>query len=236
MSRPHNTRKIHRELAHHRFKPAGVPSTELPIVKLTLDEAEAIALADLEGLYQEAAARELEVSRATFGRILASAHAKIADAIINGKLLLIEGGAVETCQKRRQAMKVAIAVNENQIEDHFGQCRKIRVFTVIPGQAEPSASDFPLPAEMGCRSGLAPLLARSGVTHVIAARMGGGVRSAFESQGVTVIAGVTGDVSAAVTALAMGRLSEGTATCEGHDGGHEHGHHQDGTSGGCCHG
>jgi predicted DNA-binding protein (UPF0251 family)/predicted Fe-Mo cluster-binding NifX family protein len=202
----------------------------LTIINLTLDEAEAIALSDLEGRYQEAAARELEVSRATYGRILASAHAKIADAIINGKLLLIEGGAVETCRKRNKTMKVAVAVNENQIEDHFGQCRKIRLYEVIPGNSSVSAIDFPLPSEMGCRSGLAPILARAGITHVIAARMGGGVRNAFESHGVTVIGGVSGDVSAAVSALAMGTLREGTANCDGHHEGHEHGN-----GGACCH-
>ena len=235
MSRPTSTRKVQRELQHHRFKPAGIPSSDLPVINLTLDEAEAIALSDLEGRYQEAAARELEVSRATYGRILASAHAKIADAIINGKLLLIEGGVVETCQKRNRIMKVAVAINANQIEDHFGQCRKIRIFEVVPGQTNAATSDFPLPNEMGCRSGLAPILARSGVTHVIAARMGGGVRNAFESHGVTVIAGVTGDGPAAVMALSMGTLKEGPANCEGHQEGQEHGEHRHGEGEGCCH-
>ncbi len=233
MSRPVSTRSIKRELKHHRFKPAGTPLPDLPVVNLTLDEAEAIALSDLEGKYQEAAARELAVSRATYGRILASAHQKIADAIINGKLLLIEGGAVETCKKGKTIMKVAVAINENQIEDHFGQCRKIRLFDIIPGQTSASATDFPLPSEMGCRSGLAPVLARNGVTHVIAARMGGGVRNAFESHGVRVIGGVTGDVLLAVTALAMGTLQEGSTSCEGHGDNHEQGEHHHG-DGACC--
>ena len=51
-------------------------------------------LADLDGSYQEKAANLMDISRQTFGRIIESAHKKIADAIINGKALKIEGGEV----------------------------------------------------------------------------------------------------------------------------------------------
>ena len=61
---------------------------------MTLDEFEAIRLADLEGLYQEQAAERMEVSRATFGRIIEIAHRKVAEALIRGKALKIEGGPI----------------------------------------------------------------------------------------------------------------------------------------------
>ena len=61
-------------------------------VSLSVDELEAIRLADLEGLYQEQAAQQMNVSRQTFGRILEAAHKKVADALVNGKALSIEGG------------------------------------------------------------------------------------------------------------------------------------------------
>jgi predicted DNA-binding protein (UPF0251 family) len=64
-------------------------------INLTIDELEAIRLADLEGLYQEQAAQKMNVSRQTFGRIIETAHKKIADALVNGKALLIEGGSIE---------------------------------------------------------------------------------------------------------------------------------------------
>ena len=57
---------------------------------LDMDEVEAIRLADYEGLYHEDAAQKMNVSRATFGRILNGARRKVADAIINGKALKIE--------------------------------------------------------------------------------------------------------------------------------------------------
>ena len=62
-----------------------------------MDEFEAIRLADLEGLYQEDAADRMGISRQTFGRIVASAHAKVAEALVKGKALKIEGGAVAAC-------------------------------------------------------------------------------------------------------------------------------------------
>lgn len=59
-------------------------------IVLLPDEVEALRLADLEGLYQEEAARMMDISRQTFGRILERAHKKVADAIVNGKALTIE--------------------------------------------------------------------------------------------------------------------------------------------------
>lgn len=67
----------------------------LQCVELTVDELEAIRLADLEHLYQEQAAQQMNISRQTFGRILDAAHAKVADALIHGKALSIRGGAIQ---------------------------------------------------------------------------------------------------------------------------------------------
>jgi predicted DNA-binding protein (UPF0251 family) len=63
-------------------------------VVMTLDELEAVRLADLDGLYQVDAARRMGVSRATFGRIVAAARAKVAEALVHGRALRIEGGPV----------------------------------------------------------------------------------------------------------------------------------------------
>jgi predicted DNA-binding protein (UPF0251 family) len=70
-------------------------------VVLTVDECEAIRLADFEGLYQEQAAERMNVSRQTFGRIIESAHKKVAEALIKGKALKIEGGEVEMSPMRK---------------------------------------------------------------------------------------------------------------------------------------
>ncbi|MGQ9592046.1 MAG: DUF134 domain-containing protein [Planctomycetota bacterium] len=76
------------------FKPAGVPLRELEELRLTLDELEALRLADLLGLYQDEAAAGMQISRATFGRIVESARRKVAEALVSGKALRLEGGPV----------------------------------------------------------------------------------------------------------------------------------------------
>lgn len=81
------------------FKPAGVPGRLLEEVVLGLDGLEAIRLADLEGLYQEEAAARMGVSRATFGRIVAEARRRVAEALVEGKLLRIEGGPVSEAEE-----------------------------------------------------------------------------------------------------------------------------------------
>jgi len=94
MPRPLKCRRIGWEPEVRAFKPAGIPGRALAEVDLSLDELEAVRLADLEGLYQEQAALRMEVSRQTFGNIVASARRKLADCVVNGKLLRIEGGSV----------------------------------------------------------------------------------------------------------------------------------------------
>ena len=96
MARPVQTRKIQFVPRVTFFKPAGIPRIELDEVALTLDELEAVRLADLNGLYQEAAAPKMGISRSAFARILESARQKIADALVHGKSLKLEGGPVQT--------------------------------------------------------------------------------------------------------------------------------------------
>ncbi len=61
-------------------------------VVLTIDEFEAIRLKDYENLSQTEAAERMCISQPTFQRIYKSARKKIADAIVNGKIMRIEGG------------------------------------------------------------------------------------------------------------------------------------------------
>lgn len=74
------------------FKPAGVPGRELEQLPLAVDELEAIRLVDLEGLSHEQAASALGVSRQTVGRVLEAGRAKVAEALVTGKAILIGGG------------------------------------------------------------------------------------------------------------------------------------------------
>ncbi|HOC46892.1 MAG: DUF134 domain-containing protein [Syntrophorhabdaceae bacterium] len=90
MSRPKKCRCTRCTVESDYFKPRGIPLSDLDEVSLGTDEVEALRLADYEGLYQEEAAGRMNISRSTFGRIVAAAHRKIADAILHGKALKIE--------------------------------------------------------------------------------------------------------------------------------------------------
>lgn len=74
------------------FKPRGIPLRELQEVILTVEEFEAIRLKDLMGLEQIEAAKKMKVHQSTFHRMIVEARRKIADAIVNGKAIRVEGG------------------------------------------------------------------------------------------------------------------------------------------------
>ena len=99
--RPKKTRWIKCEPGERCFRPLCKIGEELEGIYLTLDEFEAVRLADLEGLKQEGGARKMKVSRPTFSRIIASAHQKIAEALVTIKAIKIEGGCCKVIKQRR---------------------------------------------------------------------------------------------------------------------------------------
>ncbi|HBH87923.1 MAG TPA: hypothetical protein DDY17_10050 [Syntrophaceae bacterium] len=101
MARPRNCRRVACLPESRYFKPRGIPLSALEEINLTIDEFEAIRLADLEGLYQEQAAERMNISRQTFGRIIGSAHRKLAEVLVEGKALKIEGGNFEVDEVRK---------------------------------------------------------------------------------------------------------------------------------------
>ncbi|MCK5027771.1 MAG: DUF134 domain-containing protein [Candidatus Pacebacteria bacterium] len=94
MPRPKNDRIVNEPPLYVEFKPIGVAGISLNQVLLTLDEFEATRLADYRGLSHEAAADEMNISRSTFSRLIEASRKKIADFIIHGKLLTIDGGNI----------------------------------------------------------------------------------------------------------------------------------------------
>ena len=94
MPRPQDNRIVHEPPLFSEFKPMGVRGRNLEQILLTLDEFEALRLADFVGLSHAEAADEMEISRSTFTRLIEKARKKIADFLIQGKLLTIEGGSI----------------------------------------------------------------------------------------------------------------------------------------------
>jgi predicted DNA-binding protein (UPF0251 family)/predicted Fe-Mo cluster-binding NifX family protein len=208
------------------FKPAGVPIRELEELSLTLDEFEALRLADHEGLYQEAAALRMGVSRQTFGRIVEAARGKVADALVNGKALRIEGGVAVIGKHEGERMKIAVPTKEGNVDAHFGHCGYYSIYTV-KGTAIVAEETMAASAECGCKSGIAGELARSGVRTLVAGNIGEGAVRVLGSFGIGVVRGAAGPSRVAAEAFLAGKLTDTGANCAALGEGHAEGcgHH-----------
>ena len=100
MARPVKLRCVEQLPSTGFFRPMGVPTNTLQEVRLSLEEVESVRLKDLEGLEQEQCAQRMRISRPTFHRILELARGKLADALVNGKAIQIEGGNFGLPQSR----------------------------------------------------------------------------------------------------------------------------------------
>lgn len=92
MARPVKLRHVTQLPSTSFFRPVGIPVNVLQGVRLLVEEVEAIRLKDLEGLEQEECAERMHISRPTFHNVLESGRRKLADALISGKAIQIEGG------------------------------------------------------------------------------------------------------------------------------------------------
>lgn len=92
MPRPRRCRRVCFEPEITYFKPAGVRSVDLNKIVLTRDELEAIRLIDVEDMGQINAGKKMKISQSTLSRLLKEGRRKIADALVNGKAIKIEGG------------------------------------------------------------------------------------------------------------------------------------------------
>jgi predicted DNA-binding protein (UPF0251 family) len=94
MPRPKNNRIVHEPPLFSEFKPVGVPGRSLEEILLSLDEFEAVRLADFVGMSHEEAADEMGISRSTFSRLIEKSRKIIAEFIFQGRLLTIDGGNI----------------------------------------------------------------------------------------------------------------------------------------------
>ncbi|MEN8186469.1 MAG: DUF134 domain-containing protein [Bacteroidota bacterium] len=94
MPRPKNNRIVYEPPFYTEFKPVGASHKNLEETELSLDEFEAIRLADLVGMSHEEASNEMEISRSTFSRLIVKSRKKIAEFFFQGKLLSVNGGNI----------------------------------------------------------------------------------------------------------------------------------------------
>jgi len=121
--RPPICRRVEFKPEFTYFKPAGIPKHQLQELVLHVEEVEAIRLKDREGLEQADCAEKMQVSRPTFQRILMSARSKLAQAIIEGKAIKIEGGNFCFTEKRNFICSSC----EHKFEKTLGTCDKSEI-------------------------------------------------------------------------------------------------------------
>lgn len=97
MPRPMKWRKVCCLPKNNRFGPLNKPADPEQFLKMTVDEYETIRLIDLEGFTQEECAGQMNIARTTVQGIYAGARRKVAQSLVNGKVLLIEGGEYRLC-------------------------------------------------------------------------------------------------------------------------------------------
>lgn len=99
MPRPKKWRKVCSLPDVNRFGPLEGAASEAFVV-MTVEEYETVRLIDLEEMTQEGCAEQMNVARTTVQGIYDSARKKIADSLVNGKTLIIEGGDYMLCDGR----------------------------------------------------------------------------------------------------------------------------------------
>lgn len=222
------------------FTPDGLASGDA--IDMTVDELEALRLCDLEGLNQEAVAKQMGIARATVAAICSRAHRKVANALVNGRALIIEGGNIAYSPittttaawpaKEVGTMRVATTYDNGNIFMHFGRSEQFKIYDIQDGKV---LNEQVVGTGGTVHGALAGLLANGGVDTLICGGIGGGAINALAQAGITVYAGAQGSCDACVEALIAGTLAQnGEATCGCHSHDHEHTHEHGGSCG--CHG
>ena len=244
MPRPKKCRRVCEFPQTLRFAPEDPARTAQPVT-LTVEEYETIRLIDKEGLSQEECGEIMQVARTTVQQIYASARKKLADVLVEGLPLRIEGGDYELCTGREGAcagracpkrgysqiyekpkgentMRVAVTYENGEIFQHFGHTAQFKVYDIEDGKIQSSEV---VDAGGSGHGALAGLLNLMKVDALICGGIGGGARMALAEAGIRLYGGVSGSADAAAQALAEGKLDfDPNVRCDHHD------HHGEGHS------
>lgn len=239
MSRPRKCRRVCHFPEINEFSPIGEVSGE-PVI-LTIDEFETIRLIDKESLSQEECGVQLCVGRTTVQKIYENARKKLADALVLGLPIKIEGGDYCLCNgnvdfcyksdcfkkqiqikflmdKGEKLMRIAVTYENGNIFQHFGHTEQFKVYDVEEGKIV--RTDI-IDTNGSGHGALAGVLSALKADVLICGGIGGGAQTALAESGIKLYGGVSGNADEAVTALIAGNLDfDPDVYCEHHD--HEH--------------
>ena len=237
-----------RKVCHYpqtlEFLPQNNNAQEQEPIVLTVDEYEAIRLIDRRGMSQEQCAAFMQIARTTVQRIYETARKKLADFVVEGRPLRIEGGDFRLCngsstgcgcvdcfkqklyekykEKGEDIMRIAVTYENGEIFQHFGHTEEFKVYDVQDGKVV--ASEVVYTNGQG-HGALAGVLTALKADVLICGGIGGGAQMALSDAGVRLYGGVSGSADAAAEALAAGELDfNPNVRCDHHD------HHGEGHS------
>ncbi|WP_293555791.1 NifB/NifX family molybdenum-iron cluster-binding protein [Phascolarctobacterium sp.] len=235
-----------RKVCHYpqtlEFLPQNNDAEQEPII-LTIDEYETIRLIDRRGMSQEQCAAFMQIARTTVQRIYETARKKLADFVVEGRPLRIEGGDFRLCngsstgcgcvdcfkqkiyekykEKGEDIMRIAVTYANGEIFQHFGHTEEFKVYDVQDGKVV--ASEVVDTNGQG-HGALAGVLTALKADVLICGGIGGGAQMALAAAGIKLYGGVSGSADAAVEALLAGTLDYNPAVKCSHHGEHGEGH------------
>ena len=235
-----------RKVCHYpqtlEFLPQNNSAEQEPII-LTVDEYETIRLIDRRGMSQEQCAAFMQIARTTVQRIYETARKKLADFVVEGRPLRIEGGDFRLCngsstgcgcvdcfkqklyekykEKGEDIMRIAVTYENGEIFQHFGHTEEFKVYNVQDGKIV--ASEVVNTNGQG-HGALAGVLTALKADVLICGGIGGGAQMALAAAGIKLYGGVSGSADAAVEALLAGTLDYNPAVKCSHHGEHGEGH------------
>ncbi len=259
MSRPIKCRMVCRFPQTLKFTPAKNDGRKEPVI-LTVDEYETIRLIDKEGLSQEQCSQSMQIARTTAQKIYDSARKKLADVLVDGRPLKIEGGEYRICNgtnrfcgrdecfkqeiyqiyqkpKGDKIMRIAVAYENGQVYQHFGHTEQFKIYDAEDGKI---ISSEVVGTNGQGHGALAEVLNALHADVLICGGIGGGAQAALAAAGIKLYGGVTGAADAAAEALLAGTLAYmPNVQCSHHEGSHHEGgcgghHHGEGHE--CRHG
>ena len=235
-----------RKVCHYpqtlEFLPQNNDAEQEPII-LTVDEYETIRLIDRRGMSQEQCAAFMQIARTTVQRIYETARKKLANFVVEGRPLRIEGGDFRLCngsstgcgcvdcfkqklyekykEKGEDIMRIAVTYANGEIFQHFGHTEEFKVYDVQDGKVV--ASEVVDTNGQG-HGALAGVLTALKADVLICGGIGGGAQMALAAAGIKLYGGVSGSADAAVEALLAGTLDYNPAVKCSHHGEHGEGH------------
>ncbi len=244
MPRPPKSRRVCHFPQTMEFAPIQDGQDKLPVI-LTIDEYEALRLIDKEGLSQEQCCERMQIARTTVQKIYECARRKLADVLVEGRPLRIEGGSYRLCQggdtacgvrtcyrqalprlyditKGDDIMRIAVTYENGEIFQHFGHTENFKIYDVQDGKIVNSQV---ISTGGSGHGALAGVLHTLNADVLICGGIGGGAQLALAQIGVKLYGGVSGNADAAVEAFVSGGLAyDPNVRCNHHDHAHGEGH------------